>query len=295
MKCYFYKIAALLSLILFSAAVGRVWYELRDGFSINRIRFALPEIKKNEVDDATVANYFDKPYRYVGRGRQCYVFGSVDGQVVLKIPRFDRYELSFFRKIMPRWLDRRKGDVYFNRQQGLALTLQSFQIAAAGLKRETGVIFLHTHKTDYLPHQFVIQDRIGRSFTIDLNQTVFVLQKRLPLMMPMLALSIKNGDQETAQKMADAFLELIEQRARKGVFNRDPSFYKNFGWDGQHCIQIDIGSFWRKSCPSEKKTVEVSLTEGTEWFRNWLTKMDPVLKERFDGQLQAIIVNFSSD
>jgi len=286
LKSIFRKLFVLSLLIISIGLVGRIWYFCKDGFNVNRLHYSLPfdqKLQNENVDRLSVL--LNDSYHYLGRGRQCYVFASSDGRYVLKLPRFDRYCLPFFWQAMPSsFMSSYKKSLYDGRQERLVFTLESFRIAANLLQEETAVVYLHLHRTNSLPRQFVIYDRLNRPFAIDLNQTAFALQEKKAIMMPLCIKAFKDRNSKAAKKMLLSFLEIIDVRAQKGIFNRDPSFLKNFGWDGEKSVQIDIGSFWRRSDLSKKEAHLLSLKEGTAPFRQWLAITDPEMFDWFERQ-----------
>ena len=157
---------------------------------------------------------------------------------------------------------------------------------------ETAVVYLHFHQTKSLPRQFVIYDRLNCPLKIDLNQMAFALQEKKAIMMPLCIKALKEKDREWAENILFSFLKIIDIRAQKGIFNRDPSFLKNFGWDGEKSIQIDIGSFWRRSDLPKEEAYFLSLKEGTAPFRQWLAKIDPEMfnwfERRFEEKIESV-------
>lgn len=288
------KLCVLSLLVLTIAMVGRLWYFSKDGFNVNRLQYSLPIAKNLENEEgAHINNLFNEPYHYIGKGRQCYVFASSNGRYVLKLPRFDRYALPFFWRAMPAsFMSSYRKALYEGRQERLIFTMESFRIAATDLRDETAVVYLHFHQTQSLPRQFIIYDRLKRPLKIDLNQTAFALQEKKSIMMPLCIKAFREKDRDSAQKMLLAFLDIIDIRAQKGIFNRDPSFLKNFGWDGTKSIQIDIGSFWRRPDLPRKEAYLLSLREGLAPFRLWLAKTDPEMfdwfEHRFNEKIQSV-------
>lgn len=284
----------ILSIVLLAVAlVGRLWYLAKDGFNVNRLHYSLPIALNGENDNSDhFKEFLSEPYHYIGRGRQCYVFASKDGRYVLKMPRFDRYTLPlFWRAMPPSFMSSYRKLLFSGRQERLFFTLESFHIAATDLRDETAVVYLHFHQSKSLPKHFRIYDRLNRPLEIDLNQMAFALQEKKMVMMPLCIKAIKEKNREEAEKMLLSFLDIINIRAQKGIFNRDPSFLKNFGWDGQKSIQIDIGSFWKRSDLPKEDAYSVSLREGLAPFRQWLEKTDPELfvwfEERFEEKVES--------
>jgi hypothetical protein len=290
MKTLLKKLCILTLLILSVLLAGRAWYWAKDGFSINRIRCTLSIQNSNPIEEKLAASCLQGPFHYLGRGRQCYVFGSQDMRYVIKIPRFDRYRLPFFWQAMPSHYDSKKRGILQGRLSRLYFTLESFKIAANDLRDETAVIYLHLHQTNNLPKQFVIYDRLHRPFTINLNHTAFILQERKSLMMPGFLSALERNDRQEAERMLLAFLDTIDRRAEKGIFNRDPSFLKNFGWDGKKSIQIDIGSFWRKDDLTSREAHRLSLIEGSARIQEWLAEVDPDMLEKYNRHLDEKLV-----
>jgi len=286
-KSVFRKIFVLSLLLIGAALLGRFWYLAKDGFSINRLRYSLPGTRNPENESLDHINHLLKEsYHYIGRGRQCYVFASSDGHYVLKLPRFDRYNLPFFWRAMPQsFMPEYRKSLFDGRQDRLVFTLESLRLAATDLQQQTAVIYLHLHRTQSLPRNFVIYDRLNRPLKIDLNQTAFALQEKKMIMMPLCINALRN-DREVAKKMLLAFLDIIDKRAQKGIFNRDPSFLKNFGWDGEKSIQIDIGSFWHRTDLPKEEAYFLSLQDGMAPFRLWLSKTDPQMAEWFEQQYE---------
>lgn len=286
---------ALVFLVLSVSGIGQLWHFLKDGFSINRIFFSLekPSESKTFCEEPSphwVEPLLERSYRYLGRGRQCYAFESLDGRVVLKLPRFDRYALPVRWRAVPFSLfERSRRLIWEDRQERLAFTLQSFRIAARELKEQTGVLYLHLQKTEGLPKRLVLLDRLNRRFSIDPNQTVFILQEKKELMMPAFISALHAQDRAKAERILQSFLQIIEERAKLGIFNKDPSFLKNFGWGDERGVQIDIGSFYRKTGLNPLDAYRRSLFESTGPLREWLAAKDQDLLEQFNQRLEECL------
>jgi len=270
-------------LILFAGGIGRLWYQAKDGFALQRLGAAFPALT---VGQAPAIDELRGPFRYLGRGRQCYAFESLDGRWVLKLPRFDRYQLPFFWKLPFSFLDPWRKQIAADRQSRFVFTLESFRIAAEELQKETAVRYLHLEETRGLSKTLLF-DKMGRRFEIDLNRTAFILQEKKPLMMPQLLSALRARDEKKAERILSSFLKIIQQRARVGVFNKDPSFLKNFAWEEGEGVQIDIGSFYRKEGLEPWEAYQLSMRESCTPLREWLGSLDPTLLSRFDQRLDA--------
>lgn len=276
------KAVAFLLLVVLIAIVGKGWHIAKGGFAIPRIRPFYLTLQASEPPSSVVKQALDQTYKYLGRGRQCYAFVSADGKYVLKLPRFDRFFVPFWLRALP-FRERRRA-LSIAKEKRYHFTLDSFRIADEVLKEESALLYVHLGKTEFFQKKVSIVDRIGRSFFLSLDQTAFLLQEKKPLMMPLFFDCLKKGNREEAKEMLEAFFALITSRARKGIFNKDPTFFKNFGYDRGKAVQIDVGSFYRKD-----EGVRASLQETVDHFQNSLMGIDPEVLSWFERRSKEIL------
>ena len=282
------RIICLCFLIGFCASVGKSWHIAKDGFSFNRTLCQLNEMGIDPQDDRIEAA-LAQTYSYLGRGHQCYAFGSEDGKYVIKLPRYDRYQLSFFLKSCRfAFLDSTRDKIRADLKNRLQFIHESFRIAFEELQEDTAVVCLHLHKSSHLKKELIIKDRLGRSYRLDPNRSAFILQEKKEIMMNSFQQCLKRGDRRGAEEILDSFLALIESRARKGIYNKDPSFLRNFGWEKGRGIQIDIGSYYRKPAKSGIDPVDNSFLETLDPVRGWLSEIDPELYKKFETKIEKI-------
>ena len=69
------------------------------------------------------------------------------------------------------------------------------------------------------------------------NIYLLELQRKKPILMTEFQRALRDGRRPEAEKMLDAFVEAIAERARRGILNKDPSFIRNFGFDGERAFR----------------------------------------------------------
>lgn len=282
------RLICLCLLIGSSALVGKAWHYWKDGFQIARTLCKM-EFEGETAVDPSIHEALQQTYSYLGRGHQCYAFGSGDGKYVVKLPRFDRYRLSFFLRAFPfSFLKEHKEKVREDLERRKDFLLESFRIAWEDLSEETALIYLHLVETEGLKGPLVIKDSLGRRYKLDPNQTAFLLQEKKPIMMSCFEKFLEEGDRKKAEEILDVFLDLVSIRAQKGIYNKDPSFRKNFGWGDGKGAQIDIGSFYRKPDLPLQEACEKSFLETETHVRNWLVELDKDMVQVFDQKAQAV-------
>jgi hypothetical protein len=96
----------------------------------------------------------------------------------------------------------------------------------------------------------------------------------------------RQGNKKEAEQLLDALLDAIVERAQRGILNRDRSFLRNYGFDGQKAYQIDVGSFFHKPEMALEAVYEKSIRDSTDPVREWLAKTDPEMLPYFDKNLK---------
>lgn len=276
------KFGAFFFLLIVIVVMGKGWHIAKDGFAITRIRPFYLISQPNEPPTNAAKQALSQTYKYLGRGRQCYAFASADGKYVLKLPRFDRFRVPFWLNAVP--LREYRQTLSADKEKLHHFILNSFRIADEELKEETGILYLHLGESDYLQQKVTIVDRIGRKFSLSLDKAAFLLQEKKPLMMPLFFKCLEKKDREAAKKILDAFLVNLASRSHKGISNKDPTFFKNFGFDGKKVVQIDIGSFYRKN-----ESAKASFQETVGKFQDSLQGIDPEILTWFKERSEEIL------
>jgi hypothetical protein len=271
------KIAILLCLCLACCGIGKAIHWAKKGFSVRRI--AAPVQTKLEIWDSAASLALEQPFRYLGRGRQCFAFASLDGKYVLKLPRTDIYQIPFWMRVLPIPKQKRES-FYLGRSERENFVLTSMKIAYEDLREDTGVLAIHFGKSVDLGKSIALIDALGTPLHLPAHTTTFVLQTKQPILMKAFLEALHDGDFALGRKILDAFIDLVVVRGGKGIWNKDESFLRNYGFDGKKAYQIDIGSFYRKA------DGPASIRDTMHPVRTWLSKIDPEMLSYFDTALE---------
>jgi hypothetical protein len=275
--------------VSFCLFVGKLWHYSKDGFSIRRVQLDFFETRKTDPLDPQLKGVLSQTYSYLARGRQSYAFVSEDGQYVIKLPRSDSYSLPFWlRSCSFSFLNQRRKLDSIAKKKRLHSFMNSFCLAYRELKEETALLYLHLSPTDDLKTHLTLQDRFGFKYHLNLDKTAFVLQRKKPLMIPIFKERLKKGDREGAKALLESFMDLIAARAKKGIFNKDGSFLRNFAYDGERVIQIDVGDFYRPSQldPCFAFSFQQTMGHVVEWLGRIDPEMQMWLKKRISERVQ---------
>jgi hypothetical protein len=286
-----------LVIILFVLLVSlRGWYYWNsDGFSLFRIEHSqypkgktLPPPTEEQI--AQMQKICSQPFVYLGKGSQAYAFISQDGQWVLKL--FKYYHL----KPIP-WMEIFTRPPYIGdfikshlerRKKKAELTLSSYQIAHDLIPAECGLVYLQIEPSHAFHQTVNVTDKIGRSYTIDLEKHGFMLQKRAYLVFPTLNQWVKNGQVDRAKQFIHSLIQLLVERCKKGVQDQDPDLHKNAGIIGTGATFIDVGSFHVSEDAKQAHVIVRDIRRITRGLREWCQAKSPELDQFLESEIVSL-------
>ncbi len=236
--------------LLFSFGCIRLYYNLTDDFRLSNITatmpynsawdFPLDENAKKELHAAASQKYY-----YIGKGAQVYAFGSEDGKYVLKFFKFKHLGPSPFISMLPSIgpLKRFKENNIARKERKKLGVFEGHAIAYQYDKEHSGLILLHLNLSNDLHLQTKLIDKIGRSHTVDLDQTIFVLQKRGETLRAVLGKHLKNNEISQASDKALQILHMYLDEYKNNVYDRDHGVSHNTGFIGDQPFHLDVGKF----------------------------------------------------
>lgn len=277
---------ALLILVLF--VFGRLYYRLTDGFRMGNVTMELPYQEKWQPrlsETETLQTALNQPYHYLDKGHQAYVFESEDGQFVLKLLKFQRVRI-------PQWL--RKTELPFFEQwrlkriekkdRMLQSLLTSWKLGFDELKEEAAIVYVHIVPSHNLQKNLKITDKIGLKHTLELDRTIFLIQRKAPLLGPTLdSLMVQNRSNE-AKAVLDRLVGLFVSEYRRGLAEKELFILRNTGVLEGRPIHIDTGRFeWDLSL---KENYRPELRRKTAKLLEWLREQHPELARHFEEQVE---------
>jgi hypothetical protein len=268
-----------------------------DGFSISAISSSRPfdptwEIAPlQEADAQEVSSALDKSYSYFGKGGQCFVFFSEDGNYALKFFKQKVYTPPLWFKYLPIpfILERYKARKRWQREDKLNRDFTSYKIAYEELQEQTGVLFIHLNGSTTLNKTLTIRDKLGICHSLNLDAFDFVLQRRGQLATTRIETLMNENKTEDAKTAISRMLQFIVLRCQKGFHDRDPNIKTNCGFIDGLPIKIDVGRFVKNEEMKRPEIYTRELVRIAAPFRQWLFERYPELSSHLDQEVDLIV------
>lgn len=206
----------------------------------------VPNLNNEEKD--IIRQILQQKFTYLGRGHQTFVFGSEDGQYVLKFFRFRRLkasELTHYLVQLPVF------GTYFEHQEKKRVSrldklLVGYKTGFEFNKDNCGLIYVHFGTNPFIHQTVEVMDRYRIPHFIKLDNIFFVIQKRAVMTKQVLTELLNKNEIETAKQRISELLELFIKEYKRGVLDNDHNVLANTGFFEDQAMRLDVGQLKRE-------------------------------------------------
>lgn len=276
---------------------GRLYYRVTGGFTESNITSNLPYDRQWDIRPLTpteqqhVDTIVSQPFSYLGKGCQSYVFQSQDGNYVIKFFKYQRFRpqawLDYVAFIPA--IDQYRLRKIEEKRLKLENIFRSWKLAFEELQPQTGLVFVHLNKSNYLKKTLTIYDKIGMEHRLDLDQMEFLIQRKAQPLCASIKTLMDQGNLDAAQVLLSRIITLVLSENARGLADNDHALMQNTGVLNGMPIHIDVGQFVHNEEVKKPDVYKQELFSKTFKFRRWLRKTYPELADYLETELRALI------
>lgn len=272
------------------------------GFSVAKISSSLSyqeqwDIKPLSREEKDLLNdTFSQTFTYLDGGAKSYNFVSEDGKYVIKFFRMKHLLAKNWISYIPipKILDVYRFKKVAKRNLMLFDVFESCKIAFEDLRKETGLVYIHLNKGREWKRKIRLIDNQNKEVFVDLDNVEFVVQKKaIPFADKISFLRMKH-DSVTACKALHSILELMVERSRKGIWDKEidknVDITRNYGFIDDGAVYLDISDFERKEVVRESILYKKDLLKASEKIQEWLQIYYPEIIDDFIKEVDAFLM-----
>lgn len=286
-------IVSLVVLTLFLFLLARLWYVLTDDFHFANITSPKAQDKSLAIETtlqekAFLKKILDQPYRYLGKGAQCYAFGSEDGHYVIKFFKFKHLRPSLIVTLLPPafGLKEFKEKNVARKKRKLDEVFQGHFIAYKYDRDYSGLTYIHLTPTDDLHLTAKVVDKLGLNHQIPLDPIVFVIQKRGKTYKDVVGPLLMDGRVDEAVDRATSVLDMYIEEYKRGIWDRDHGISHNIGFIGERPFHLDIGKIALDSTFREESFYKNDLRRVVSKMWEFAEEQSPEHADEFHDKLE---------
>ncbi len=237
----------LVFLVLFGLI--RLYYYLTDDFRLANMTYLLPFDAPWEVPSLNSTEYqklgqiLSQDFTYMGKGAQCYAFGSEDGQYVVKFFKFKHLKPNLLVESLPSIapFKKYKQNCIERKKNKLVSVFNGYDLAFREHRETSELIYLHLLPTKDLNLKINVIDKIGVKRRIHLDDVVFLVQKKGETLRSRLKTLLNRNHLSEAKQAISSIIEMYISEYAKGIYDHDHGVLHNTGFIGDRPFHLDVG------------------------------------------------------
>lgn len=240
------------------------------------------------VERDRLKTILSQPFTFLGSGNQTFAFESQDGHYVLKFFKFQHLKEQSFLSWLP--LPAIKEKIAQSKARRIEQVFLGHFIATAYDKEQSGIHYVHLNPQEKTHLKANIVDYAGLKYQIDLDEVVFVLQKKGESSRKAISKLLDRGQVKKACELLQRLLALYVDDYRRGVFDRDHNIMHNTGFINSTPMRIDVGKLKMDNRMKEFSNFKHDLKKITsERIVKWVKNYYPFYRKIIDEHLQLFI------
>lgn len=236
-----------IALCLFGSV--RLYYRLTDDFRMSNMTYKLPFEAPWQAPPLTseehqrLAQIVNQKFSYIGKGAQCYAFVSEDQQYVLKFFKFKHLKPNLIVDLLPPIPPFKsfKQSCVERKKRKLIGVFNGYDLAYRENRKDSELLYLHLLPTNHLNLQVMVVDKIGLEREINLDDVVFLIQRKGETLRTRLTSLLKQERIEEAEQAISRILTMYISEYRRGIFDHDHGVMHNTGFIGEQPFHLDVG------------------------------------------------------
>lgn len=291
------KLAFGILICIATYGIGRLYFELTDGFSVRHIssdfaydkRWETHALSQTQFEE--IQNILSQKFTYLGKGCQSYVFLSDDGTYVIKFFKYQRLrprDFEFWFSFIPavkKNLDQKIEKKRLKREGFFS----SWVVAFDHLSEQTGLVYVHLNKSSNLEKKVTIIDKIGMSHELNMDDMEFLIQKKATMLCSTIDSLMADGKIEETKNLLTRLIQMIVLEYKEGIADHDFAIMQNSGVYEGRPVHIDVGQFEKQEVFKTTGYYYQELFNKTWKFRIWLRKAHPELLTHLESELHKVL------
>lgn len=268
------------------------------GFSISSISYDWKSPKEwrphhpSKESTDTAKKILSQPFRYLSRGNQTYAFVSDDGEYVLKFFRFAHLKPSPWLEALPNlsFINSYRHKKRKSQESRLHRIFYGHWLAETKNCENCGLIYVHLDKTTLFDSTVTVLDRIGVTRQIDLDTTIFVLQKKATVAREEFHELLSHNNIAAVKERINQIIALYLSEHHKGIFDRDHNVIDNVAFTEKKAIRIDVGKLNFDDTFKQGTLSHQDIDEKVaKRLRNWTKKYHPRHYQEINSYLDTAL------
>ncbi len=253
-------------------------------FSLQTIKVASQEEIKN------VLSIVSQPFNFLAEEEDCYVFESKDQNYVIRFFNMRKITPKYWLNYIPvPFLDKRRLSKIADRERNRQEIFSGLKNSFEHFRYQTGLVFLHLFRTEYLKTKILVIDKEGREHKIPLDIVPFVVQKKAKLLFEYIPDLLKEGKTSEALYALCRVLTIVKDECRQGFYGANKEVEAEFGFVEGRPIRVAIHSLKMDESLKSSRNVLKEVYRVSQSLEAWAERCCPEIATLFQDEVEDLL------
>ena len=214
-------------------------------------------------------------FTFLGSGNQSYAFEGEDKKTVLKLFKFHTLQGFDLYDLIPHYFQNFHADHAKDRKKKVERLLNGLILAENYNRENAGILYIHFPPTPLFGKKVSIRDRAGRMHLLNLDDFVFVLQKKAVPLGETLKAHFEKGDVQGAITKIFHLYRMISEDLKRGLYDQDHNVISNTGFVDATPIRIDFGKLSLLKVEPAPEIAKINNERILPWVKKYYPDFAP--------------------
>ena len=230
------------------------------------------------------------PFSYLAEGNDSYVFVSQDQRYVIKFFKMRRMTPKYWLNYIPiPWLDNKRLNKISERERARLETFGSLKTAYEQFRYQTGLVFLHLFRTEYLKMKVRVIDEDGLEHRVPLDKVPFVIQRKTTMLPDHIKALLSQGSESEAIQALCKVLALVKDRCQHGFADYSERVEEEYGFIEGRAIHVGGRCILKDETFKSTKSTLREVFRVSKSIESWLQNSNPSLVEGFQEEVEDLL------
>lgn len=231
-----------------------------------------------------------QPFTYLAEGNDSYVFVSQDQRHVIKFFKMRRMTPKYWLNYIPiPWLDTKRLSKISERERARLETFGSLKTAYEQFRYQTGLVFLHLFRTEYLKMKVCVIDSDGLEHRVPLDKVPFVIQKKTIMLPDYIKRLVSEGNESEAVQSLCKVLALVKDRCQHGFADYSERVEEEYGFIEGRPIHVGGGCILMDDTYKSARSTLREVFRVSKSIEAWLQNSNPSLLAGFQDEVEDLL------
>ena len=281
--------------VILLLGLGFACFDSASSFSTSKIHpsrdFPIQQVKTDSEEEIeSLCHIVDQEFSFYLEDADAYLFLSEDGEHILKFFKMRKITPKYWLNHIPvPWLHKKRLSKVVDRERIRQEMMGTLSAIYEQFRYQTGLVYLHLFKTDYLKTKVTLIDQNGKKRKVSLDEVPFDLRKRAVLVPDYLDKCLANGEEREAVTFLCSILDFVKRGCKLGFAGYSDKIDMDFGLLDGRLVYLSLSHIEKDDTYKTARSTLIEVFRISRSLDSWLQNRYPSLAQAVQDETQDLL------